>query len=185
MKKQLILAVALLPSPVLAHVDGGALALVNGIMHPWSGMDHFLALIVTGVWLSQASFKPRMALLLGFLALLLLSLGVGRQFSGASFEPAIVATLVVMGALVASAAKLPLVASAIIVGATAAIHGFVHGTEMVGEMAWSFTAGLLCSSAFILSLATLFSVFLFNTNSRFVLRVIGALIATIGIFSAF
>ena len=38
----------------LAHVEGGqAAGFLTGLSHPWSGLDHVLAMIAVGIWGAQ------------------------------------------------------------------------------------------------------------------------------------
>ena len=42
--------------PVVAHAyveHGQAVGLVTGFWHPWSGLDHILAMIAVGIWGAQ------------------------------------------------------------------------------------------------------------------------------------
>jgi urease accessory protein len=54
------------------------------------------------------------------------TLGVSMPFA----EPGIVASVFVLGVLMAAAIRLPLVASSLLVGLFAAFHGHAHGAEM-------------------------------------------------------
>ncbi|HSO18669.1 MAG TPA: HupE/UreJ family protein, partial [Desulfosarcina sp.] len=41
-------------SPVWAHVEiGQAAGFFTGLQHPWSGLDHVLAMIAVGLWGAQ------------------------------------------------------------------------------------------------------------------------------------
>jgi urease accessory protein len=62
-------------------------------------------------------------------------------------EPGIIASVVILGLLVASAARLPLVASTCLVAVFALFHGHAHGTEMPTTAAeLSYVAGFLAST---------------------------------------
>ena len=42
------------PLPALAHVERGqALGFITGLRHPWSGLDHVLAMVAVGIWGAQ------------------------------------------------------------------------------------------------------------------------------------
>ena len=49
-----LLVMLLWASPVFAHVEAGqAAGIVTGLSHPWSGLDHVLAMIAVGLWGAQ------------------------------------------------------------------------------------------------------------------------------------
>jgi len=42
------------PSSAFAHVERGqATGFIKGLQHPWSGLDHVLAMIAVGLWGAQ------------------------------------------------------------------------------------------------------------------------------------
>ena len=42
-----------------AHVEGGqAAGFITGIQHPWSGLDHVLAMIAVGLWGRSSAARP-------------------------------------------------------------------------------------------------------------------------------
>ena len=48
------LALAAMPHPAIAHVEQGqATGFLTGLRHPWSGLDHVLAMIAVGLWGAQ------------------------------------------------------------------------------------------------------------------------------------
>ncbi|MDB5373206.1 MAG: urease accessory protein, partial [Belnapia sp.] len=64
----LLAAALLLPVPAFAHV-GGELhhGLLAGFLHPLSGVDHLLAMVMLGLWAGLAGGAARLALPAGFL----------------------------------------------------------------------------------------------------------------------
>ena len=65
-------------------------------------------------------------------------------------EPGIVASVLVLGVLIAAAVRLPLPASALLVGMFALFHGYAHGAEMPGS-----ASGLAYGLGFVAATASL------------------------------
>jgi len=140
------------PSVLLAHATGGeTLGLVNGLLHPVSGLDHVLAMIAVGlwgaqlgapaVWLLPITFPVVMALG-GMLALL----GVRLP----AIEIGIALSAVALGLAVLREAKpRPWIAAAL-VGGFAIFHGHAHGTELPDG-----ANGLLYSIGFVVATGSL------------------------------
>lgn len=104
-----------------------------GLLHPFTGADHLLAMAAVGVWsaLGARSAAETLRLPLAFVALMLV--GAASGLSGLvlpAVEPMIAASLLVVGVLVAMRAKLPAWAGMAIVGGFAVFHGYAHGAEL-------------------------------------------------------
>lgn len=157
MKKLLITVLVLLPAAAAAHVgDHSLLDWKTGFLHPLTGPDHLLALLATGVWLAQSDRRAQWVSVTGFAALLALAIVAGSQFSSATFEMGILATLVALGALLACAVHGSILLRTLVTAATAAIHGFVHGTELpVADGAALFAVTLVLSSVALIGAALL------------------------------
>lgn len=129
---RLTLAAALLPSAALAHPghvhDEGQF--VHGLAHPVGGADHLLAMVALGLLAAQLCGRAVWALPLTFVAAML-----GGGMLGAAgialpaVEPMILASVVILGVLVAVAARLPMAALLPMVAAFGAAHGWAHGAE--------------------------------------------------------
>jgi urease accessory protein len=119
-------------APVLAHTaDGVAGGLLSGFLHPVAGWDHVIAMVAVGLW--GAFLGPPAIWLLPVVFPLVMALGgvlgvLGMPLPGV--EIGIAASAIVLGAMVAFAARPPLWVAALIVGAFAVFHGHAHGTEL-------------------------------------------------------
>jgi urease accessory protein len=138
-----------LPALALAHVgsDGGSHhGFAAGFMHPFTGIDHLLAMLLIGVW--SASLTRRWWLApLAFASMLL----VGALLAGAGLqmpavEPAIALSLVLLGALLAARTAWPATAMAAVAAMFALFHGAAHGVELVGLQA---LAGMVLATALL------------------------------------
>ncbi|MCA2377703.1 MAG: HupE/UreJ family protein [Agrobacterium sp.] len=190
MLKRLSLAAAALgvtALPAFAHLNpeehGSFMA---GVSHPFFGADHILAMVAVGIWASQIATadSDRKALwivpsaFVGTMAVgfLMAVYGIGLPF----VEPAILASVIGLGLLVAAAAKLPAAAAAAVVGAFALFHGYAHGGELGSAGAWQFGLGFMIAT----TLLHLAGIALGLGISRFgsaASRTIGALTAIAGL----
>lgn len=119
-------------APALAHsADGVAGGFLSGFMHPVAGWDHVIAMVAVGLWGAFLGL-PAIWLLPVVFPLVMAAGGVlgvvGMPLPGV--EIGIAASAIVLGAMVALAARPPLWMAAVIVGAFAIFHGHAHGTEL-------------------------------------------------------
>jgi urease accessory protein len=117
-----------------AHVGHGTMesgGFLDGFSHPITGIDHLVAMVAVGlwgaqlrapaIWLLPITFPLVMAVggFLGVIGVPLPGVDVGVALSG-----------VVLGALVATAARTPLWIADVVVGAFGLLHGHAHGAAM-------------------------------------------------------
>lgn len=125
------LAVALLASPAAAHTGAGAThSFLAGVGHPVGGLDHLAAMVAVGLWAAVAGGARMWVWPASFLAAMLAGGALG--YAGPTLpviEPAIGASVVVLGILTALAVQAPVWAGAALVGAFALAHGYAHGLE--------------------------------------------------------
>ena len=157
-------AAATLPALTLAHVGADAAGhhdgLAAGFMHPFTGLDHLVAMLAVGVWSALAAARPGWRSLaaapLSFAALLWI--GALLALGGASLpavEPMIATSLLVLGLLVATRRALPTPAGMALVGSFALFHGAAHGGELVGSTALAgmvLATGLLHGAGLLIGL---------------------------------
>ena len=143
MKKLIPFALCLLALPAAAHPGHAeASGLMAGLAHPFTGIDHLLALLGVGLWSRQ---QQRGAWLpLAFIVMM--ALGAVVQID-IPIEMGIAATVLLTGALLAAAVSLPAAAGVALVGTFALLHGQAHGRELAGIASM---AGFLLASAALL-----------------------------------
>lgn len=146
----------------LAHeAEGFAGGFVSGLLHPLFGPDHVVAMVAVGLW---GAFLGMPAIwLLPVVFPLVMALGGAAGVAGVplpAVEAGIGASALVLGAMVALAARPPLWVAAVIVGVFAVFHGHAHGTELphaANPLAYSagfvISTGLLHLSGIALGLA--------------------------------
>ena len=121
----------LLATPALAHTGSSAGGFVGGFAHPLFGPDHVVAMVAVGLW---GAFLGAPAIwLLPIVFPLVMAFGgvigiLGVPLPGV--ETAIALSAVVLGTMVALAARPPLWIAALLVGAFAIFHGHAHGAEL-------------------------------------------------------
>ena len=123
---------ALAPAVAFAHSgEGIAGGFVAGLLHPIFGWDHVAAMVAVGMW---GAFLGMPAIwLLPVVFPMVMAFGGALGVIGVpipSVEVGIAASAVVLGLMVALAARPPLWVAAVIVGAFAIFHGHAHGTEL-------------------------------------------------------
>jgi len=153
MKHRLAFALALVPTLAHAHPGHGATTggVGWGLAHPFSGLDHILAMIAVGLWAVQLGKRALWLLPLSFVCSMAAGAALGMGGVRLPFvEPVILASVIGLGALVAFATRLPLGASAALVAVAALFHGQAHGSEMPAN-----ASGLLTAAGFILATAAL------------------------------
>jgi len=119
-------------SPVWAHTGVGvASGFASGFTHPLLGWDHVIAMVAVGLW---GAFLGQPAIwVLPVVFPLVMSFGGALGVAGVPLpgvEVGIALSAIVLGSMVAFAAKPPLWFAAVIVAAFAIFHGHAHGTEL-------------------------------------------------------
>lgn len=152
MLKRLLLSLAVLggaTAPAFAHLNPAEHgSLLAGVSHPLFGADHILVMIAVGLWAAQIGGRALWIVPTAFVGTMLV--GFALALSGVSLpfvEPAILASVVALGLLVALAVRLPSALSAFVVGLFALFHGYAHGGELGSAGAASFAIGFALSTA--------------------------------------
>jgi urease accessory protein len=129
-----LLAILLLATPrfALAHsLVGGGLSFVTGFSHPFTGIDHLLAMLAVGIWGALLGGAALWMLPVSFP--LIMALGAVAGILGlpmVAVEPGIVVSVIMLGAAIASNLRLPLLGATAFVGIFAIFHGYAHGAEL-------------------------------------------------------
>jgi urease accessory protein len=143
-----LLVLLALPSIAHAHVGvGEPSGFYNGAIHPITGLDHICAMVAVGLWAAQRGGKAIWLVPLTFVSVMAIGGWLGTMGRSVPFvEQGIVASVLILGVLIAAAVRLPLVVSVLIVGLFALFHGHAHGAEMPAT-----ASGLLYGLGFIFS----------------------------------
>ncbi|MGV8940730.1 MAG: HupE/UreJ family protein [Lysobacter sp.] len=145
-----VVVLAMVALPAVAHPEhAGASPLLAGLSHPFSGLDHLLAMVSIGFW--AASLGGRAAWCVPAAFLISTAAGFGLALAGIvlpAVEPGIAASVLVLGVLIAWAVSLPLGASMGLAALFGVFHGQAHGTELVGA-ALAFGTGFVVATTLL------------------------------------
>ena len=133
-KSKLLLGlfITLFSSSLLAHESSGiAGGFISGFFHPINGWDHVIAMVAVGLW---GAFLGNPAIwILPVVFPMVMALGGVLGIIGIpvpAVETGIALSAIVLGIMVAMAARPPIWVAATIVGVFAIFHGHAHGTEL-------------------------------------------------------
>jgi urease accessory protein len=179
-------AVAAFAAPAAAHTGHGLDGMAAGFAHPLGGIDHLLSMLSVGVWAAQQGGRAVWALPCAFVTIMALGGTIGLLGGGvAGTETLIIASVLVLGAVVAAAAKPPLWIAAPLVGAFALFHGFAHGSELPDAAnAPAYAAGFVAATAFLHAIGVALAYALRSGAPRLALRAAGAVQIGAGVLLA-
>ncbi|MEO9335849.1 HupE/UreJ family protein [Mesorhizobium sp. SB112] len=189
MLRKLSLATALLmigAAPAFAHLDPTEHgSFVAGFTHPIFGLDHILAMVAVGLWASMLGGRAIWLVPTAFVGTM--ALGFAAALAGLPLpfvEPVILASVVVLGLMVALAAPLPVWPCAALVGFFAFFHGHAHGGEIGSAGIVQYALGFIVATAVLHAIGVGFGHFFGNGVFRYVSRAAGAATALGGVFLA-
>jgi len=152
-------------------------------MHPILGWDHVVAMVAVGLW---GAFLGRPAIwILPVVFPLVMALGGNLGLMGIpvpAVETGIAASALVLGALVAFAARPPIWIAAVFVGAFAIFHGHAHGTELpdaANPLAYSI--GFVIATGILHSLGIAFGLLVRWPAGKIAVQAGGGIIALVGV----
>ncbi|ESY90247.1 MULTISPECIES: HupE/UreJ family protein [Mesorhizobium] len=169
--------------PASAHPSiGSAVSFAAGVAHPLSGLDHITAMVAVGLW---AAVKGRRALWvwpLTFVTVMLVGGVLGLARIALPFvEPGILASVVVLGLMVALAVDPPVWAGAAIIGFFALLHGYAHGAEVAPSAnGLEYVAGFALATAMLHAVGIGFGLTLQRVTPGPVNRIAGVICVAVG-----
>jgi urease accessory protein len=175
----------LAPAAALAHPGhDGAGGLVQGLLHPVTGIDHVLAMIAVGVLAAQYGGRALWLIPMSFLVAMAAAGAIGMAGIPVQIvEAGIGLSIVVLGLVIAFQIKPPTLVAMVVVGFFALFHGYAHGSEMPNGLAGlSFAAGFLVATALLLGMGVGLGLLLQRrTLSRRLIQAGGGAMALVGI----
>ena len=169
-----------LGGPAEAHVGEGLIGgFASGFSHPLLGPDHIVAMVAVGMW---GAFLGAPALwLLPVVFPLVMAGGGALGVLGVpmpAVETGIALSAVVLGLMVALAARPPLWVAALIVGAFAVFHGYAHGAELPAAAdPVAFSVGFVIATGLLHLLGIAIGLLVRWPAGRFAVRATGTAIA--------
>ncbi|MBR9829976.1 MAG: HupE/UreJ family protein [Oceanospirillales bacterium] len=178
-----VTAVALLPGTALAHTGHEVSGFVSGLAHPVGGADHLLAMLAVGLWAARLGGRALWLVPLTFVATMVL--GNALALSGVSLaltEQGIGVSVVVLGLLLACAARFATPVCMAIAGGFALFHGLAHGAEMpLTATGFTYAAGFTLATLGLHLLGMLLGKVGDEARARLFSRVTGGAIALTGV----
>jgi urease accessory protein len=171
-------------APAWAHEGEGLTGgFVSGFLHPLVGPDHVVAMIAVGLW---GAFLGAPAIwVLPIVFPLVMAFGGVLGVLGVplpAVETGIGASAVVLGLVVAFAARPPLWVAAVIVGAFAIFHGHAHGAELPDSAnAISYSLGFVMATGMLHLLGIAFGLLVRWPAGKLAVRAAGGAIALAGV----
>lgn len=173
-----------LPSYAFAHVERGqAAGFVTGLQHPWSGLDHVLAMIAVGLWGAQLG-NPAMWLLPVTFPMVM-AMGAMMGLLGIplpGIEIGIALSAILLGTLVVGEIRPKMIIAVLLVAVFAIFHGHAHGTELpAGQSGMLYSMGFVIATGCLHGIGITLGLVHRWPVGKLVLRGAGAFIAVMGV----
>jgi urease accessory protein len=167
-----------------AHVEGGqAAGFFTGLQHPWSGLDHVLAMIAVGLWGAQLGSPALWVLPIAFP--MMMSMGAMLGLIGIpvpGVEIGIALSAIVLGTMVMAEVQPKLAIAISMVGIFAIFHGHAHGTELPpGQSGLLYSMGFVIATGCLHGLGVAIGLIKGIPAGRMALRGAGSFIAVMGV----
>lgn len=138
-----------------AHTGvGSTMGFGHGFGHPFSGLDHILAMVAVGLFAANLGGRALWLVPASFVAMMAVGGALGIAGLEVPFvELGIALSVIVLGAAVALSWNVPVAAAMALVGFFAIFHGHAHGAEMPTD-----ASGLAYAVGFMLATALLHAI---------------------------
>lgn len=188
----IVTTAALLPCLAIAHPGhGGGTGggLWAGMLHPFSGFDHIVAMVALGIWAAQLGAPAIWLLPIAFP----LAVAVGAALGALGVpipgvEVGIALSAITFGLMIALSVRAPRrIATSALLGlllaAFAVFHGYAHGTEIPESAnAVSYAVGFVLATGLLNALGIVLGAARRWTVGEAVLRIGGFAIALCGVY---
>lgn len=166
-----------------AHPGHEVSGLMAGLMHPFSGMDHLLAMMAVGLWAVQNGNRQLWLLPGTFMVVMALGAMVAMAYPLLPLmESGIAASVLLLGMFTMLSLQVAAKFSVAVTGLFGFFHGYAHGLEILGDIdTGTYALGFLAATA-----ALHFSGILIGIAARprfqLLTRMLGAVITASGIW---
>jgi len=175
-------------SAAFAHPGHVVSGLAAGLVHPFSGFDHLLAMVAVGLWAAQGNTKKRggrKVWLLPATFMFTLAVGAGIAMLWQSLpmvEFGLAVSVMALGLLVALSMQLSVSLSVAITALFGLLHGYVHGLDLPESAApAAYAFGFLATTA-SLHISGIAAVVAARKHYALLSRSAGSAIAMSGVF---
>lgn len=160
---------------------------ISGLGHPVAGLDHLLAMVAVGLWAASLGGKALFTVPTMFVASMII--GAMLAIGGVHVpmvEQGILLSVILLGALLFSAKRLPVYVCAAITAIFALFHGAAHGVEMpLAVSSLQYILGFAVATLGLHLVGVGFGHFIQRINTPIVSRISGAMIGALGLLLAF
>jgi urease accessory protein len=169
----------LLPAAAWAHPGHGE-GFWPGFLHPFFGLDHLLAMVTVGILAIQIGGRALWVIPAAFIVAM--AAGGALDHAGITLpltEPLVAVSVLLLGLLLVSRVRIPVVAGALLVAVFAPFHGAAHAAELPALANFmTYALGFLLATALLHAMGILAAI---AARTRpLILRLAAAPIALIG-----
>jgi urease accessory protein len=134
----------------LAHPGHGG-DVAAGLLHPFTGLDHLLAMVAVGLWAAVGLPAQRRvwAPLVLVASMVAGAWAAQGQFAPGWIEAMVAASVVGMGVMLAAGNRLPALPGLVLIAMVGALHGAVHGFESTALAPAGYVSGLAGATALL------------------------------------
>lgn len=171
------LSFVVLAAPAVAHPGHEA---ASGFLHPFTGIDHSLAMLAVGMWAAFLGSRRLSATVLvpgAFLGMM--AFGAVAGFAGMKLplaEAAILASVFVFGALMVAAVRLPSAWAMAVVGLFSLFHGYAHALEAPAGSPGAYALSFLLATTLLLGAGSGLGIAVRHLVGDLGLRALGGLV---------
>jgi len=166
-----------------AHPGHEVSGLMAGLIHPFSGMDHLLAMMAVGLWAVQNGNRQLWLLPGTFMVVMALGAMVAMAYPLLPLmESGIAASVLLLGMFTMLSLQVAAKFSVAVTGLFGFFHGYVHGLEILEDIdTGTYALGFLAATAALHFFGILIGI---AARPRFPLltRMLGAVITASGIW---
>jgi urease accessory protein len=187
LKMGLVAILAVVPALALAHPGHEhASSFMTGFMHPMGGLDHLLAMLAIGLWAASLGGRALLAVPIAFVGAMLIGGGIAIAGIQVPFvEQGIILSVILIGALLVTTKRFPIVTCAAIAGLFAMFHGAAHGIEMpLSTNSVQYALGFAVATALLHIVGIGFGGAITRFQTPLATRLIGGVIGLTGVFLA-
>ncbi|MEQ6332669.1 HupE/UreJ family protein [Sphingobium sp. MK2] len=130
--------------PAAAHPGHDAMAMADGLLHPLTGIDHFVTMVAIGLLAARQISTRLFVLPLAFVTMMALGMQAGAVSFGNGAEIAIAVGLLLTGCALLIDQSLPVWAVGLLAGSAGLFHGMAHvGDKGGAALQPSYIMGVL------------------------------------------
>jgi len=156
---------------------------LSGLLHPMMGLDHLLAMGAIGFWSIRQNTTMKRGTPLFAVGGMIAGAGLawaGISLAGVGVETGIAMSVLLVGVLIATLAKLPTAIGGTLVALFMVAHGYAHGTEMTqGSSLLLYMAGFVVATLAITFVGRGLGTMMLKADNR-ITRALGGVVAIIG-----